>query len=67
MQLDLDFFSFSFNVTNHHLMNSLLDLYMYVFDYCIFQTTRHPQIWEENEGVSYSPNVAYLVLWEKSC
>ena len=22
-----------------------------------------PQIWEENGGASYSPNVAYLALW----
>ena len=31
--------------------------------YHIFRTIRHtffPQIWEENEGASYSPNVAYL-------
>ena len=31
--------------------------------YCIFQTIRctfPPQIWEENGGTSYSPNVAYL-------
>ena len=23
----------------------------------------HPQIWEENRGASYSPNVAYLTRW----
>ena len=23
----------------------------------------HPQIWEENRGASYSPNVAYLAHW----
>ena len=23
-----------------------------------------PQIWEENGGASYSPNVAYLACWE---
>ena len=32
--------------------------------YCIFWTIRcTPQIWEENGGVSYSLNVAYLALW----
>ena len=29
------------------------------FDY----KTHPPQIWEENGGVSYSPNVAYLAGW----
>ena len=33
--------------------------------YCIFQTIRcTPQIWEENGGASYSPNVAYLAHWD---
>ena len=34
--------------------------------YRIFQTIRYtpqPQIWEENEGASYNPNVAYLACW----
>ena len=34
--------------------------------YRIFWTIRHtphPQIWEENAGASYSPNVAHLALW----
>ena len=32
-----------------------------ISNYCILWTIRHtPQIWEENGGASYSPNVAYL-------
>ena len=32
--------------------------------YLVFWTIRcTPQIWEENGGVSYSLNVAYLALW----
>ena len=34
--------------------------------YRIFWTIRHtppPQIWEENGGACYSPNVAYLACW----
>ena len=33
--------------------------------YRIFRTIRcTPQIWEENGGASYSPNIAYLAHWE---
>ena len=39
-------------------------------NYCIFWTIRHtppPQIWEENGGVSYSLNVAYIYIGEILC
>ena len=38
-------------------------------DYHIFRTikyTVYPQIWEENRGVSYSLNVAYLACYRIS-
>ena len=36
--------------------------------YCIFRIIRRTphQIWEENRGVSYSPNVAYLARYRIS-
>ena len=32
-----------------------------------YKTHFHPQIWEENGGASYSPNVANLALWGEAC
>ena len=35
-----------------------------LIEYCVFQTIRRtPPIWEENGGVFYSQNVAYLAHW----
>ena len=36
---------------------------VYTIFFGLLRRTFSPQIWEENEGVSYSPNVAYLACW----
>ena len=36
---------------------------MYTIFFRLYDAHFSPQIWEENEGASYSPNVAYLAHW----
>ena len=43
--------------------NHLVSYILYFLD-C--KTHFHPQIWEENGGASYSPNVAYLARYRIS-